>query len=329
MTGRTYTTAIAEPAPAPIYLTIKPEASDSFTSMAPRFSIVILTYARDEVVSRLLTDLEGHLGARRDYEVILVDNNADTVDRSVWLSNFARAAWLKIGFNKGTIARNDGMAAARAPYIILIDDDCFVQTSDFLDQFAIAFEQDEFIGAVTTRKVLAETMAVRRDMIPHTRKDLDLFKPFLTFRIVGGVMAFRKSMFEEVGGFSAEFFYGLEEIEYAYRIVDAGWKVLYTPAIQSVELEHLGGRRPMSEVSTIRLTNKYIISYLHMPFPQILFNYLLFTPYTFFFYHGQTNVPKAIAAFVQWLRRRERPQRRPIGPAACAYIRACGGVIWR
>lgn len=315
--------------PAPVFITVKPEAVGPLTTEAPTFSIVILTYARDEVVARLLKELENHLGARTDYEVILVDNNADAVDRGAWLTPFARAVWLQIGFNKGTIARNDGMAAARAPYIILVDDDCFVQTSDFLDQFAAAFDQDPRIGAVTTRKVLEETMAVRRDMIPHTRKDLDLFKPFLTFRIVGGVMAFRRTMFEQVGGFSAEFFYGLEEIEYAYRIVEAGWKVLYTPAIHSVELEHQGGRRPMSEVSTIRLTNKYIISYMHMPFPQILFNYLLFTPYTFVFYRGQTSVPKAIAAFMRWLGRSDRPRRRPIGPEARAYIRACGGVIWR
>lgn len=326
-TGAPRTRADAEP--APILVTVKPEAAASPASGSPSFSIVILTYARDEVVARLLLELRGHLGARTDYEIILVDNNADSVDRSAWLTPFARAVWLQIGFNKGTIARNDGMAAARAPYIILVDDDCFVQTSDFLDQFAAAFEQDPGIGAVTTRKVLEETMAVRRDMIPHTRKDMDMFKPFLTFRIVGGVMAFRRSMFEQVGMFSAEFFYGLEEIEYAYRIVDAGWKVLYTPAIYSIELEHHGGRRPMSEVSTIRLTNKYIISYMHMPFPQILWNYLLFTPYTYFFYRGQTSVPKAIAAFLRWLGRSDRPRRRPIGREARAYIRACGGVIWR
>lgn len=315
--------------PAQCVVPIAPDDDAARSPAPPAFSIVILTYARDEVVTQLLREMKVHLGDRTDYEVVLVDNNVDTTDRGAWLTPFARAVWLRVGFNKGAIARNDGMDAARAPYIILVDDDCFVQTADFLDQFAAAFEQDAAIGAVTTRKVLQQTMAVRRDMIPHTRKDVDLFKPFLTFRIVGGVMAFRRTMVDQVGGFSPEFFYGLEEIEYAYRIVEAGWKVLYTPAIHSVELEHAGGRRPISEVSTIRLTNKYIISYLHMPFPQIVFNYLLFTPYTVLFYRGRTSVPKAAAAFLRWLHRRDRPRRRPIGPAARAYIRACGGVTWR
>lgn len=295
----------------------------------PIFSIVVLTYARDEVVQRLLVELAAHLGERCDYELFLVDNNVDAVDRGAWLKPFSHAAWLRIGFNKGCVARNDGMAAARGDYIILIDDDCFVQTSDFLDQFAQAFGQDPRIGAVTTRKLLEETMDIRRDLIPHTRKDIDLLKPFLTFRIVGGVMAFRRTMFDQLGGFSADFFYGLEEIEYAYRIVDAGWKILYTPAIISIELEHQGGRRPASEVTTIRLANKYIISFMHMPFPQIFFNFIVFTPYTFLFYRGQTNILGAISTFLRWLARRDRPRRKPIGPEARAYIRSCGGVIWR
>jgi GT2 family glycosyltransferase len=136
-------------------------------------------------------------------------------------------------------------------------------------------------------------------------------------------------MFDEVGGFSDDIFYGLEEIELAYRIIDAGWKIKYTPSVVSVELEHHGGRRPTSEVSARRLTNKYIISYLHMPFPYILLNYALFTPYTFLFYGGKTNVLRSIIDFGRWLIRSDRPRRRPIGRAARAYIRACGGSLWR
>lgn len=296
---------------------------------APVYSIVILTYARDGVVQELLAELMGHLGDRQDYEVILVDNNVDDVDRGAWLEPFAQGRWLQIGFNKGVVARNDGMAAARGEIIILVDDDCFVQTPDFLDQFGAAYSQDPKIGAVTTRKFIGKTMTVRRDIIPHTDKSIDLLQPFFTFRVVGGVMSFRKAMFDRVGGFSADFFYGLEEIEYAYRIVEAGWKILYTPAIVSLELEHEGGRRPAIEVTTNRLTNKYIISYLHMPFPHILMNYALFTPYTLIFYRGQTNVPKAIMDFARWLRRPDRPKRRPIGREAKSYIRACGGSLWR
>lgn len=306
-----------------------PGSISAGAAATPTFSIVILTYARDEVVRELLGEMIGHLGARRDYEIILVDNNVDEVDRGAWLQPFAAGHWMRIGFNKGVVARNDGMAAARGDFIILVDDDCFVQTPDFLDQFSLAYARDPRIGAVTTRKLISQTMAVRRDLIPHTDKGVDLLQPFFTFRVVGGVMSFRKAMFDEVGGFSAEFFYGLEEIEYAYRIVEAGWKIFYTPAIVSLELEHEGGRRPAAEVTTNRLTNKYIISYLHMPFPYILFNYLLFTPYTVLFYRGQTSVPKAMLAFARWLGRRDRPRRHPIGRAAQAYIRACGGTLWR
>ncbi len=37
----------------------------------------------------------------------------------------------------------------------------------------------------------------------------------------------------------------------------------------------------------------------------------------------------AVLRFIAWLGRAERPRRRPLPAAAIAYIRACGGAVWR
>ena len=294
-----------------------------------RHSIVILTYSRDPVLRDLLSELSAMLAGREDYEIILVDNNADPVDRGSMLGQAYSARWLRMPRNHGVSARNWGMAAARGDYIVVIDDDCFVKTDHFLDAFATLFEDHPDVGAITIKKLIHDTMEMRRDIIPHTRKDVDLSSPFLTFRIVGGCVAFRREVFQSIGGFSAEIFYGIEEIELSYRIIDAGWKILYAPNITAVELEHPAGRRPTKIVATQRLANKYMISFLHMPFPHIVFNYVLFTPYTFLFYRGQVNVPAAIFSFMKWLGRKDRARRRPIQPRTVAYIKACDGSVWR
>ncbi len=41
----------------------------------------------------------------------------------------------------------------------------------------------------------------------------------------------RKSAFDQVSGFYAEYFYGLEETDLAWRLIDAGWQVLYAPLL--------------------------------------------------------------------------------------------------
>lgn len=296
---------------------------------SPRYSIVILTFAREAILAEMLDRLAGHLAGRSDYELILVDNNEEAYSRSAQLARFNAAKLIWDGRNKGVVARNLGIEMARGDYLILLDDDVFVDTPDFLDRFGALFDGDERLGAVTTRKYVRGETRRRLDLIPHTDKSVDLTKPFQTFRFVGGCVGFRTRTLREVGGFLPDFFYGLEEVELAYRIIDGGWTIRYEPGIVSEELEHPAGRRPKREVQTDRLANKYIISYLRMPQPWLLLNMVAFTPYLLYFARGEASVSGAVRKFAAWLRRPDRPQRRPIGKAATRYIRACGGSTWR
>lgn len=298
-------------------------------TLRPRFSIVILTYARDPILAQVLERLAPMLAGRDDYELIVVDNNADEGARAAMLAPFATARLLRSGTNKGVIARNDGFDAARGEIIVLLDDDVFVETPDFLDRFAARFDADDSLGAVTIRKHVRGDTRRRVDLIPHTDKGVDLSRPFHTFRFVGGCVGFRAATIRAVGGFLPDFFYGLEEIELSYRIIDGGWTILYDPEISAEELEHPAGRRPKKAVQTDRLANKYIISFLRMPFPHILLNYALFTPYLVFFAGGEVSVPGALAQFGRWLRKPGRLARKPISAAAARYIRDCGGSVWR
>lgn len=295
----------------------------------PLFSIVVLTYARDEILEQVLDRIAGHLGARRDTEVIVVDNNPPSEQRAVLLVKFAHARLIGEGHNKGVVARNDGIAAARGATVVMLDDDVFIETPDFLDRFEALFAADARLGAVTIRKHVRGDPRRRVDLIPHTNKSINLDQPFDTFRFVGGCVAFRAAALRETGGFLPDFFYGLEEIELSYRLIDAGWKIRYCPDIRAEELEHSAGRRPKREVQTDRLANKYIISYLRMPFPWVLINFALFTPYLMVFARGEVSVTGAVSQFVRWRQRADRPQRKPIGAQAVAYIRQCGGAVWR
>lgn len=305
------------------------DARNAAESAAIRYSIVILTYARDDVLEEVIERIAPSLIGRHDCELILIDNNPERGDRARLLEPFVHARHLWSGVNRGVVARNDGFDAARGDYIILFDDDVLMETPDFLDRFGERFASDPKLGAITIAKHVRGATGRRVDIIPHTDKRIDLTRSFQTFRFVGGCVGFRAAALREVGGFLPDFFYGLEEIELSYRIIDGGWRILYDPAIRVEELEHPAGRRPKREVQTDRLANKYIISFLRMPFPQVLVNMILFTPYLMFFARGEVSVPGAIAGFARWLRKPGRLRRKPISPAAAAYIRSCGGSVWR
>jgi Predicted glycosyltransferases len=295
----------------------------------PRFSIIVLTYAREAILAETLARLADYLGDRSDYELILVDNNPEPHDRSGLLDRFACVKVLWDGVNKGVAARNLGFDAAAGEYLILLDDDVFVETRDFLDVVAQRMDADPAIGAVTIAKHVRGETRRRVDLIPHTDKNVDLTQPFETFRFVGGFVAFRADALRETGGFLPDFFYGLEEVELSYRMVNRGWKILYDPAIVCEELEHPAGRRPKRDVQAERLANKLIISFLHMPSPYVWINYLLFPPYAFYRAEGDIDLMRAFRQFFAWLGKPGRRRRDPIDARARSYIRACGGSLWR
>ena len=294
-----------------------------------RFSVVVLTYARDEMLGRTLETLAETAGARTDYEVILVDNNVDDVDRTGQIARFAHHQLVRTGANKGVSARNDGMAVARGEIIVLLDDDVFVKTQGFLGVFAAAFDAHPDVGVLNVRKLDSATLTLLPECVPHTDKGMDMDKPFFTFRFIGGLVAVRRTVFETLGGYSTDFFYGEEERDWSYRIIKAGWKIYYEPGVTAVETNHSGGRSPRERLRTQILGNRYIISFLHRPTLVMLYDSIFFTAKMWLHERGRLDVLGALRLFTAWLRKPDRRRRAPIDGKTQAYIRACGGTIWR
>jgi GT2 family glycosyltransferase len=301
----------------------------TLASASLTFSVVILTYSRDLVLKETLNSLRDCIGGRSDLEVILVDNNADDVDRTAYLTGFPHSQWVRNERNTGVSARNDGMDVARGEIIVLLDDDVLVRTAGFLDIFEADFAAHADVAVINVRKLDGETLSVLPECIPHTRKDLDIDRPFYTFRFVGGLVGLRRSLHLALGGFSRELFYGEEEREYSYRIIKAGWKIYYEPRITAIETNNQGGRRSRSALRTEILANRYVISFLHRPAAVMVYDILVFTIYLFVLEKGRIDIGHAMGRFLAWLRTPGRPRRQPIGARERAYIRACGGTIWR
>ncbi len=306
---------------------IRTSAEDSSTE--PLFSIVMVTYARDHLVPETIAQAAKVAGPRLDeVEFILVDNNVDETDRSAFLTPFSRWQYVKLGYNKGVSARNDGANAARGSYTIFVDDDAFLNPEGVLDRYEAAFEANPNVAIVTARHIDHATGVTPRASFPHTDKSLPQDRPFKTFRFQGNGFAMRRSAFDRIGPMSEEFFYGLEEIDYAYRVVDAGYEIYYEPACWVVEHNDPGGRKPKKEVEEMRLTNKLIISFKYLPAIYLPLNFVLFSAYVFYLNRGQINVFRSFGNFLKWAR--EHPGRRkPIGQLAIAYIESCGGAVWK
>lgn len=303
--------------------------SDAFArTTSPTFSVTMVTFARDHLAPNAVAQVAKVAAGRPDIEFILVDNNPDMIDRSTWLSGFERWTYVKHGKNKGVPARNDGAAAATGRYIVFVDDDAFLNPDGAFDVYQSAFERNPKVAIVTARHIDANSGETPRASFPHTDKTLPKDKPFKTFRFQGNGFAMRRDAFAAIGPMSNEFFYGLEEIDYAFRVVDAGYEIWYEPGCWVVEHNDPGGRMAKRHVEEMRLTNKMIITYKYLPWMYVPFNMALFSAYVFCLNRGRINPIKSLWDFIAWARR-HTDRRKPLGSAALSYIRACGGQPWK
>lgn len=302
-----------------------PRAPDA---VPPTFSACMVTFSRDHLAKDAVAQVAVAAGERRDIEFVLVDNNEDTVDRSAWLAPFERWTYVKLGRNKGVPARNDGALASEGRYMVFVDDDAFLNPVGAFDTYEAAFNEHPKVAIVTARHRDLATGETPRASFPHTDKSLPKDKPFKTFRFQGNGFAMRRDAFDAIGLMSDEYFYGLEEIDYAFRVVDAGYEIWYEPRCWVVEHNDPGGRLPRRQVQEMRLTNKFIITYKFLPWYYIPFNMALFSAYVFYLNKGRINVVKSAWDFVSWATR-NRDKRKPISREALAYIDACGGQAWK
>jgi hypothetical protein len=88
-----------------------------------------------------------------------------------------------------------------------------------------AFAGDDRLGAVALRLIDEEGRTARRHVPrlgsdrPEESGDVALF--------LGGACAIRRAAYADVGGYFTELFYGHEELELSWRLIDRGWRIRY------------------------------------------------------------------------------------------------------
>ncbi len=73
----------------------------------------------------------------------------------------------------------------------------------------------------------------------YPRRDYEGQEPFEVDFVLGATMMLRREVIQQTGGFDEAFFMYCEEIDWAWRIREAGWRVLCVPAARVI---HLGGQ---------------------------------------------------------------------------------------
>jgi glycosyltransferase involved in cell wall biosynthesis len=197
------------------------------------FSLIVPTLGRCEDVRRLLVSLEAQ--TCRDFEVIIVDQNADDLLGDICHDFASRMPLLRlrVDFKGAARARNHGLGFAKGALINFPDDDCEF-TPDLLARVATILRESPEKDAVFARAVDPVTKEssvtkfatgsewVTAANVYHTTVEFTMFA--------------RRALFDEVGlldeNLGVGTFFGAEEgADFVLRAIYLGKRLHYDPAL--------------------------------------------------------------------------------------------------
>lgn len=193
-------------------------------------SIVIPVYNQHELTLDCITAIRKH--TNQDCEIIIIDNGSTPPIKQPY-TGFIETIIIRneenLGFPK---AVNQGIQPAKGEHIILLNNDVIV-TPGWADKLINALDQFDIVGPMTNY-----CAGLQKVQIPAYSNEDELDKSAMEWAgeyegetqpvnfIIGFCMAFKKSLFEEVGEFDTSLWpCSGEEVDFCYRAKQSGYTV--------------------------------------------------------------------------------------------------------
>ena len=210
----------------------------------PLLSVVIPTWNRVDDLLRTLEVLSTHEGP--SFEVIVVDNASTDGTAERVRALFPDVRLIRLDENLGpTGGRNIGVKEALADFVVLIDSDAEPQVGAFSAIYR-RLSGDPKLAAVNALQIDGVTGQPWWWWDAYGYPEVEfLHQEFETaFKIEEGAAGIRRSVYNEVGGFDARFFWAVEGRDMAARVVGAGYSIRYCPEVKF--LHRPNSHRPAS-----------------------------------------------------------------------------------
>jgi N-acetylglucosaminyl-diphospho-decaprenol L-rhamnosyltransferase len=223
-------------------------------------AVVILNYNRADLLADCLASIYAH-PTRCALEVWVVDNASSDGSAQAVRSSFPQARLIESPVNGGyaygnNLALRAILAAGTPDYILLLNNDTVVPAGAF-DGLVDYLEARPEVAVVGPKLVLPDgslDLACRRSfptpevsfyrmtglawLFPRSprfgRYNLTYLDPAVETEVdavVGACMLLRASVVQEVGLLDEQFFMYGEDLDWAYRIKQYGWRIVYYPRV--------------------------------------------------------------------------------------------------
>ena len=226
-----------------------------------RLSLVVLTYNRSRELCRSL----GRLVALPDKPHIIVVDNGSTDDTAHCIrTQFSQVELVQSDTNLGAAGRNLGVQRVTTPYVAFSDDDTW-WAPDSLCKAADILDEHPTVAVLVARILVGVDERPDPTSMAMSASPLDRI-PDVGPTLVGfmaGASAMRTEAFRQAGGYWSEFFIGGEESLLAMDLLDAGYQIAFSSALQ---VHHWpSGQRDQSLRQHLLARNAIWTAWLRLP----------------------------------------------------------------
>ena len=226
-------------------------------------SIIIPTKDNADLLRACLSSIFNRT-SYENFEIVLVDNGSEDTKTLSYYKELTENPQVKIvqynkPFNFHSM-NNLGARTASGDILVFLNNDTQILETDWLDELAGWVERPE-IGIVGA-KLLRPSGEIQHAGIiiglgghgSHIFEGAHeyLYGPFGSTEwyrnyqaVTGACMAIRRDVFERLDGFDEAYQVGYGDIDICLRVVDAGYRVVYTPFTRLIH--HEGGSRGFSQ----------------------------------------------------------------------------------
>jgi len=212
----------------------------SDTSIPPDVSVIVVSWNGRRYLEACLRAVEDQRGVRT--EIILVDNGSTDGTIGLVRSMFPRVRIVRLEQNRGFAGGNNaGAREARGEFLAFLNNDT-VPESNWLSALRRGIDREAGFSLVTSRIVYLHDPGVIDSAGDGLFRAGGAFKwhhgerretadaPMEVFGVCGAACLMPKAVFEELGGFDADFFASHEDVDLSYRARLHGYRCRYVPA---------------------------------------------------------------------------------------------------
>lgn len=251
-------------------------------------SVVIPNYNGEELLKKNLPKV---LFAVGDAEIIVVDDASVDGSLEVLDSFKEKIKVIKNEKNLGFSSTiNRGVNVAKGDIVILLNTDVIPERG-FLSSLVSHFKDESVFAvgcmdkSIENGKIVLRGRGIgrwQRGFFVHARGEVNKTN---TLWVNGGSGAFRKTIWEKLGGFDELYspFYW-EDIDLSYRALKSGYKILFEPksiVVHEHEKGSIKKKYSESEIKTIAYRNQFIFVWKNVTDLDLQFLHILWLPYHF------------------------------------------------